>query len=124
MLLPRFFLPEHVGIRTPSSTDVRHAKSPRQTDDDRPDDRGVARALQGNQASALQDYDEACRAQPDSAVAFHNRGIARELQGDLAGARQDYDEAIRLRPDDPMFTSNLYLRAGLSFAKADPGRHR
>ena len=84
--------------------------------------RGVARALQGNQASALQDYDEACRAQPDSAVAFHNRGIARELQGDLAGARQDYDEAIRLRADDPMFTSNLYLRAGLSFAKADPGR--
>ena len=58
--------------------------------------RGNAYQSKGEYQRAIQDYDEAIRIDPDSALAFNNRGTAFQHVGDYARAIQDYDQAIRL----------------------------
>ncbi|MFM7692131.1 MAG: tetratricopeptide repeat protein, partial [Alphaproteobacteria bacterium] len=60
--------------------------------------RGVARAAQDDRRSAIADYTEAIRINPQYAHAFNNRGAARAGQGDRVGAIADYTEAIRINP--------------------------
>ena len=45
---------------------------------------------------AIQDYNEAIRLDPDSALVRNNRGNAYQHKGDYEHALQDYDQAIRL----------------------------
>jgi len=45
---------------------------------------------------AIQDYNEAIRIDPDSALTRNNRGSAYQHKGDYERALQDYDQAIRL----------------------------
>jgi lipoprotein NlpI len=45
---------------------------------------------------AIQDYDQAIRLDPDSALTRNNRGSAYQHKGDYERALQDYDQAIRL----------------------------
>lgn len=45
---------------------------------------------------AIQDYNEAIRLDPDSALARNNRGSAYQHKGDYERAIQDYDQSIRL----------------------------
>ncbi|MCB0185212.1 MAG: tetratricopeptide repeat protein, partial [Caldilineaceae bacterium] len=60
--------------------------------------RGLARADQGDLNGAIDDYNEAIRLDPDFAFAYNNRGLALADQGDLDGAIDDYTAAIRLDP--------------------------
>jgi len=67
----------------------------------------------GDYQRAIQDYDEAIRIDPDSALAFNNRGSAFQHMGNYARAIQDYDQAIRLgwelRPFLQQSRSRAYL---------------
>ena len=58
--------------------------------------RGNAYQSKGDYQRAIQDYDEALRIDPDSALAFNNRGSAYQHLGNSDRAIQDYDQAIRL----------------------------
>jgi tetratricopeptide (TPR) repeat protein len=50
--------------------------------------------------SAIAEYTEAIRLNPDYATAFNNRGHVYNRKGDYDHAIADYTEAIRLNPDD------------------------
>ena len=47
---------------------------------------------------AFQDYDQAIKATPDSAIAFHNRGLVHHRKSRYDRAIEDYDQAVRLDP--------------------------
>jgi tetratricopeptide (TPR) repeat protein len=61
-------------------------------------DRGVAYRLKGDVDRAIQDYSQAIRLNPRSAMIYNNRGVAYDRKGDYDRAIADYDQAIRLRP--------------------------
>ena len=60
--------------------------------------RGLAHAKAGATSSAIADYTEAIRLNPELAVAFHNRGYEYELLNDLDAALADYRRAVDLAP--------------------------
>jgi tetratricopeptide (TPR) repeat protein len=47
---------------------------------------------------AFQDYDQAVKATPDSAIAFHNRALVHHRKTRYDRAIEDYDQAVRLDP--------------------------
>lgn len=61
--------------------------------------RGIACHERGDFATALANYHEALRLNPQDALALNNRAVTRHAQGDLRGALADYDEALKLKPD-------------------------
>ena len=48
--------------------------------------------------SAIDDYDEAIRLDPQFASAYYNRGLAYQRLGQSERAIKDFNEAIRLNP--------------------------
>src|SRR5690606_13542841 len=70
--------------------------------------RGLARFEMDDFASALRDYDQAIRLEPENALAFNNRGIVKHKLGDYEGAIMDYDMALRLNPE---MASSYFNRA-------------
>jgi tetratricopeptide (TPR) repeat protein len=61
--------------------------------------RGHAYDRMGEQARAIQDFDQAIKLKPDDAQAFYIRGTAYEYKGEHARAIQVYEQAIKLKPD-------------------------
>jgi len=73
--------------------------------------RGWARQLGGDVASAIDDYTRAIAANPEYALAYYDRGTARDGRGDLDGAAADYSAAIALGWGDPRpFNNRGYVR--------------
>ncbi len=68
--------------------------------------RGTARADQGDRARAIADFDETILLDPQFAMAYYNRGLAHKEQGNLDRALADLDEAIRLNPQFVMAYNN------------------
>lgn len=68
--------------------------------------RGIDYNYVGQEAHAIEDFDEALRLKPDDAGVFALRGAVYNTLGQYARAIQDYDEAIRLKPDDAETLSN------------------
>ena len=60
---------------------------------------GNARYHQGDLDSAIANYTEAIRLNPDSSAVYGLRGLARYEKGDLDSAIADFNKAIRLNPD-------------------------
>ena len=68
--------------------------------------RGNAYQSKGEYQRAIQDYDEALRIDPDSALAFNNRASAFQHMGNYDRAIQDYNHAIRLDPSSALAYNN------------------
>lgn len=49
--------------------------------------------------SALQDYDEAIRLQPDYSEAYYNRGVLHRAMGAVEKANADFEAGRRLGPN-------------------------
>ena len=62
--------------------------------------------------SAIDDYDEAIRLDPQFASAYYNRGLAYYRLGPFHAERyiQDYNEAVRL---DPKYAGSYYEEGSL-----------
>ncbi len=71
--------------------------------------RGLAHKLKGEYDLALQDYNEAIRLLPNSAIHYNNRGVIYRLKHDYDRAIADYDEAIWLDSDYPAAFYNRAL---------------
>ena len=62
-------------------------------------DRGLEKHNSGNYQSAIADYNEAIRLDPNLVYAYNGRGHAKRRINDFRGAITDYNEAIRLDPN-------------------------
>jgi len=74
----------------------------------RPLDRGVEYYNNGHYLAAVEQFNVAVRAAPNSAAPYNNRAIARLRMGDVTGAIADYTRAIALAPYD----AELYFNRG------------
>ncbi len=71
-------------------------------------DRGAASFQQGDYDAAIDDFSEAIRLNPNSAIAYNNRGFSWARKGAHEKAINDYSEAIR---HDPTLTFAYFIRA-------------
>lgn len=74
--------------------------------------RGRIAMRHGDARTAIADYDQAIRLNPNRAALFRDRGFARQRNGELDAAIADYDQAIAL---DPKLASP-YANRGLALA--------
>jgi tetratricopeptide (TPR) repeat protein len=77
-------------------------------------DRGVAYRLKGDLDRAIQDYSQAIRINPKSAMIQNNRGVAYDKKGDYDRALADYDQAIRLEPSHEAYFNRGNAHLGRS----------
>jgi len=63
--------------------------------------------------SAINNFDEAIRLDPEYAIAYGNRGIAYSKLGEYSKAIEDYNQAIKLYPN----YSKAYFNRGFTFSK-------
>ncbi|MDR1325554.1 MAG: tetratricopeptide repeat protein, partial [Treponema sp.] len=82
-------------------------------------DRGIALASQGEYESAIVDYTQAIRLDPNYALAYYNRGVAYHNKGDYDRAIADYTQAIRL---DPNYALAYNSRGNAYYNKEDYDR--
>ncbi|MCB0795124.1 MAG: tetratricopeptide repeat protein [Flavobacteriales bacterium] len=74
--------------------------------------RGLLRfAAQGSHQTALEDYRQALKLNPNYSFAINNRGASRMALGDLNKARQDFALAGRKNPNNPYVDFNKGLLA-------------
>ena len=70
-------------------------------------ERGNAAADRKDYDTAISEFTEAIRLDPQSDGAYHGRASAYADKGEYARAVADYNEAIRLAPDDPASLTSL-----------------
>jgi hypothetical protein len=87
---------------------------------------GLTQAWQGNNAEAIDKFDQAIATDPRSAFAHLNRGLAHANRGDLDRAIADLDQAVRYAPRDARGYYNrsvlLRQRGDIRRARVDEGR--
>ena len=59
---------------------------------------GIQKALKGDYASAIVDYDQALALFPGNAEIYYNRAVAHYSVGSIDRALQDLDRAIKIQP--------------------------
>jgi tetratricopeptide (TPR) repeat protein len=80
---------------------------------------GTARVVNGDYASAIDDYTASLRHDPNSAKVFNNRGIAHQRNGNRAQALADFSRAIGISAD---YVPALANRAKLYEVMGDADR--
>ena len=65
----------------------------------------------GDLQSAITDYNEVVRINPNDASAYYNRGLAHDKLGNLQSAIADYNEVVRINPDHASAYYNRVLTA-------------
>jgi tetratricopeptide (TPR) repeat protein len=80
---------------------------------------GTARVVNGDYASAIDDYTASIRHDPNSEKAFNNRGIAHQRNGNRAQALADFSRAISISAD---YVPALANRAKLYEVMGDTDR--
>ncbi|MCJ2099469.1 tetratricopeptide repeat protein [Methylobacterium sp. E-046] len=63
--------------------------------------RGFAKRLQKRNAEAVEDYDEAIRLEPGTAIYHSNRGVALDALGKIRLALSDFEIALAIDPKTP-----------------------
>jgi tetratricopeptide (TPR) repeat protein len=76
-------------------------------------DRGISFALNKDYDTALADFTDALRLDPNLAAAYTNRGAAYADKGDIEKALADFTDALRLDPDN----AAAYYNRGVAHAK-------
>jgi tetratricopeptide (TPR) repeat protein len=79
--------------------------------------RANSRHHKNDYQSAIADYNQALRLNPDYVGAYNNRGLAYDNQGKFADAIADFNQAIHLKPD----LAEAYYNRGLAYA--DQGKY-
>ena len=88
-------------------------------------DRGITLASQGEFGSAIADFTEAIRLDPNNAAAYFNRALAYAHKGDYDRAIADYSQALAVAPLDPDKEVFVYNKRGVAYhRKADYARAR
>ena len=73
---------------------------------------GVLKEFQGDDKSALADYDRAINLDPKNDVHYSNRGMFFANSGNTQRALSDYDTAIKINPNNPITYDNRgFLKA-------------
>jgi tetratricopeptide (TPR) repeat protein len=86
-------------------------------------DRGNAAADRKDYDTAIAEFTEAIRLDPQAEGAYHNRANAYADKGEYARAIADYNEAIRLAPDEPAsYTGLAWLLATCPDAHVRDGK--
>jgi tetratricopeptide (TPR) repeat protein len=86
-------------------------------------DRGNAALDQHDYDTAVAEFTEAIRHDPESDAAYHNRAHAYASKKDYARAIPDYNESIRLAPEDPeSYTDLAWLLATCPDANLRDGK--
>jgi tetratricopeptide (TPR) repeat protein len=75
-------------------------------------DSGKTFYSRGDYVTAVADFTEAIRLNPNYTNAYHNRGLAYKNKGDYDRAIADYTQAIRLNPND----ASAYFNRGNAYA--------
>ncbi len=78
--------------------------------------RGTASAGRGNFQSAMADFDQAIKLDPNDADNYYERGKAHARGNQLEHALGDYDQALKLKPE---FVSVLIARGAVRLATKD-----
>lgn len=78
--------------------------------------RGEAVADQGDEQSALKDFDTAAMLDPLLWKAIHNRGVSKAALGDLEGALADFDRVIELNSN---YANAWFNRGELKFGQGE-----
>lgn len=76
--------------------------------------RATAYSQTGNQAQAIEDFNQALAIRPNEAAAYHGRGLALARMSRFNEAIADYDQAIVMLPD----TADLHFLRGFAHAEA------
>ena len=72
--------------------------------------RGLEKALAGDFAGAVREFDRVLRINPQLVEAYYKRGRCRFELGDRTGAIADYNQALQLQPE----RTEIYLSRGLT----------
>jgi uncharacterized caspase-like protein len=70
-------------------------------------DRGETFRSRGDYLTAIEDFTQAIRLDPNMAAAYYNRGNAYYRKGDYDRAIADYEAALRIEPNHPYAKTNL-----------------
>ena len=81
--------------------------SSREQQSDEALERGNAAMDRRDYGTAIEEYSEAIRLDPDADAAYHNRGNAYADLGEYAKAISDFNQSIRLAPEEPESYSAL-----------------
>jgi len=88
--------------------------------------RGLIFTSKGENARAIEDYNEVIKNNQDYHIAFNKRGWANLETGNYDQAIKDFEKMIQFRPDDAQLKKSLasaYMKRGIEYDKKGDSSH-